>query len=497
MKYAYNPLTKKFDLINFSGAESDGIRLGVIATTEAVTRYVSTTGSDTEGDGTETSPYATPLRAYQDIPRYVRHKCKIFIEAGTYAGGWPSAMDNVFSHDGSLAIFGVGAPVVVRGPYTIDSVSDRGSVGQSINVTGTPWTTDLNIGFFVYVTSGDREGTCQRIFHNTTSQITIATGAVPLEAGDTFSIVVPAVNIEFQDGEGCAVSYHAATHKHWTVNAEGKESRLAFHNISFSLPTPTEDGSDNFLVRGKCGAAGPYFDFCRILVPLYMPYGINRVILEDTNINSEFAPPFDLDYILGGETGIANLANNFWGTEVGLIITDGGNIDQRDVEIWGNVSIESTTVESSVWANGGDSSITATYCSFGAMECYGGRFWGTFYYHVGATGQNSFIAYSSTIQLSSAYFYRGTNAIYSRTNSRFWVEDTECDPTLITASAVSLGPCVTFHHEGALSNFKGASSSGAKAYTLFAPAIDVKSDSWPSNGTGVNDGMGSFIARHD
>ena len=92
---------------------------GSYVTTQDMTLYVDgTLGSDADGDGSVGSPYATVARAYEDIPRYVRHECKILVAAGSYAGGWPTSIAPVFEAAGSLSIVGVGTPTVVSGPWT-------------------------------------------------------------------------------------------------------------------------------------------------------------------------------------------------------------------------------------------------------------------------------------------------------------------------------------------------------------------------------------------
>jgi hypothetical protein len=53
--------------------------------TKNVTVYVSTSGSNTTGDGTSTKPYATINRALQDLPKYLGgYTATINVAAGTY-----------------------------------------------------------------------------------------------------------------------------------------------------------------------------------------------------------------------------------------------------------------------------------------------------------------------------------------------------------------------------------------------------------------------------
>jgi hypothetical protein len=58
---------------------------GIAATTQAITLYVATTGSDTTGTGAVGAPYATLTKALSTLPKVINHMVVINVAAGTYS----------------------------------------------------------------------------------------------------------------------------------------------------------------------------------------------------------------------------------------------------------------------------------------------------------------------------------------------------------------------------------------------------------------------------
>ena len=90
--------------------------------TESVTVYVATTGSDTDGQGTSASPYATIQKAIDSLPKYLdsRH-AQIDIANGTYD---ERVTVDGFS-GGRLTIGVTGRTVTVRGISIMSSAAVR------------------------------------------------------------------------------------------------------------------------------------------------------------------------------------------------------------------------------------------------------------------------------------------------------------------------------------------------------------------------------------
>lgn len=138
------------------------------ATTGAMTIYVATTGNDNTGTGAVGSPYATVERAYADLPKTLKHECKILVEAGNYASGWPKSIAPVFEDDGSLAIVGVGVPAVVSGPWTVTGVADLGTGGQRLTIAaGGLGAVDSLCGQWVMIATGGHPGSAHQVVANT------------------------------------------------------------------------------------------------------------------------------------------------------------------------------------------------------------------------------------------------------------------------------------------------------------------------------------------
>lgn len=164
--------------------------------------YVSSTGSDTTGDGTEALPFATVENALSYVPQILKTRYNIWIENGTYSS-FPAHIKRECVGEGRLMIARNEAPVdVLAGPYTVVTAtySDSGS-NVKISVSGTPFSDDAirsSIGGTVQVRmlTGSAAGFILPVHLNTTSVITALSTVPGITAGDTFKIIEPGVKVK-------------------------------------------------------------------------------------------------------------------------------------------------------------------------------------------------------------------------------------------------------------------------------------------------------------
>jgi hypothetical protein len=467
--------------------------------TEPVTRYVKTTGNDGNDGKSWDNAYASLEKAYEDMPEIRLHECKILIEAGDYTSAFPKLIKSEDRENGSLSIVGVGAPRVVSGPYTIASVTPEGESALVINVSGATWTEDELIGQFILLKSGISIDTANRVIRNTTDTITVCTNLdyYPFIATDTFDLVTPAVKFTLPINKAFSIRYNSDVKNQYNLSDYGSSaSSLVFHNVWIQISNSGDTECESIEVVSN-SISGVYFDFCRIDIPPSL-YGQQFIYLKDTKINSSFYPPLSKDYIVDGETDILNIGTQ-WGTYVGLIVTS-ENSNQRVIIPSGLSSIESTTIEGGIAI-----AILETQSNFygftldiNFIEIYKGSLSLFLSNIAGITiADKALIAFDSNIILESVHFHKGSHAMCFRRSCKVSAENISCDPVNVLVP-ILVGGCNSYTYKGSQATFIGASTQGDKAYRMFAPATDVKSNTWPaSNGLGVNDGLGSFITRCD
>jgi hypothetical protein len=193
MPYKYNPFTGRLDYHN------DPFISDIYgSTTSNMEIYVSPSGSDEIGDGSEGSPYATLNKAHSVIPHEIApdHIVHIHLAAGTY--DQPDIINfdvqGYLHYDGSAAMADYDA-----GPYTIASggfsIVVAYFVGEII-VSGGGLTPNDFQGKFIQFLTGSRAGMITGILSNTATMIRIANwGLATPTDGDTFKIVEPGAEI--------------------------------------------------------------------------------------------------------------------------------------------------------------------------------------------------------------------------------------------------------------------------------------------------------------
>lgn len=231
--------------------------------------YVSPTGSDAVGTGDEDSPYATPTRAFEDVPAVLNHNVHIRLAAGTYTD-FPERLHFSAGPSGQLMLEGTGVEPVVAGPFTITSWNNLGQFGQynEFNVAGAGWTTDQFYGKWLKVTAGTAAGFRFPIYKNTSTQITTI-GAAPGTMTE-FTVVDPPVTIlvdhpiEFICGEQpdrtAACAYNIGAIKFQHTNATfGTYTSFLFSGGNWSIPNV------GFACNGivSMGEVGANFNFPR------------------------------------------------------------------------------------------------------------------------------------------------------------------------------------------------------------------------------------------
>jgi hypothetical protein len=174
-------------------------------TTTDIDIWISTTGSDTTGDGSASTPYATFTRAFREVQDLdLRHKATIHPAAGTYTD-FPQFIRQTVG-PGGLPVIDAShntAPVVA-GPFTVDTVTGEGPVGPfgtslatNIKATGTPgWTANQYYGKFIRCLTGNWAGHLLPVWSNTTDTIRTYYDWQTWAPGDTFEIVSAPVIVD-------------------------------------------------------------------------------------------------------------------------------------------------------------------------------------------------------------------------------------------------------------------------------------------------------------
>lgn len=455
------------------------------ATTGAMTLYVATTGDDNTGTGAVGSPYATVERAFQDLPRYIRHECKILVAAGVYASGWPTTIAPIFEEDGSLAIVGVGTPDVVSGPWTVTGVASLGSGGIRLTIAaGGLGATDSLCGQTVMILTGGHPGNAHQVVANTDTTIDILFNSDAPHNADTFNLVRPAVKMT---AIGCDFRYDSRT-QYGSGGAAWNNCRFVVHNIWLDASTSAV-GMDLFKFGSVTeGYSGFWLDFVTFTGP-GTAYG--TVSLVDTNVG-QWAPHTDA-YILAGATGITNLS--VYG-KPGFTIDGGGDRVLADLYCRGRINLLDGVVKGALWLS--DSILGLANCGAGSIGNYGGSAL-TFSYGtvVGKAGENAIDCEGTDLRLSDVHFLFGLSAIKSRRGSYISLTAVSCDATGITGSAADIGVLCRVRQSGALNSFLGATVARA-AYRFTAPAADIDGAAWlAADGDTATDSRGAFITRGD
>ena len=88
------------------------------ALAEDVTLYVATTGSDTDGDGSQSKPYATIQKAIDELPKWFQgHDVTILVASGVYA----ERLEVRGFHGGTLTLTEFGGEVTISGIIVINT----------------------------------------------------------------------------------------------------------------------------------------------------------------------------------------------------------------------------------------------------------------------------------------------------------------------------------------------------------------------------------------
>lgn len=446
--------------------------------TAALTKYVATTGSDVTGDGTALFPYATVDRAHRDLPKILPCPANIIVAAGDYPGGWPRCIDNVFTQNGSLTIYGKGAPTqkaVHGGPHAVTgSASLAGGCARRVTVgAAVGWVADEFCGYWVRIVTGAHPGRTFPVYGNTTTSICISDGTDSVQVGDTVEIIAPSVKIALEDTVIAYTSRSAAS------TPAGAYSKLTLANLWL-------DGSaspnlwSQFVVQSDLGQYdGPNFDFVRVDVLDWGAYVIKTV--------TAIYPPMDAVYVADCDAGIANLTETLSGPSFSIVNASGRAAQavlQNEGTIYAGAIMGSVTWQgASAFFAGGCAAIADWTERGGDAQC-----WLAGVDAVTPAILNARGSFKIHVEGPCEYAIYGDDQGLIRLHSENY-----CSPTLCAKSAVSVGPMGRLLTKDACANFLGA-LAGQKAY-IFRGNTAVKSDTWPAANTPVDDTRGGLLLR--
>ena len=158
--------------------------------------YVDPAGDDAVGTGLIGAPYATITRAYEDVPKVIKHPVQIHIATGAYSA-FPKLIENVCQDLGQLVFDGIDELTDDEGTLTVNTAVELGTPGFEnpgflVNVAGAAWVVDEHAGKFLRLETGAEAGKILRIWSNTADTLTVLTGyGAGILAAETFIIGTP------------------------------------------------------------------------------------------------------------------------------------------------------------------------------------------------------------------------------------------------------------------------------------------------------------------
>jgi len=237
--------------------------------------YIDTvTGDDNLGNGTVLNPWATIGRAQQILPEYINSNINIFVSAPVANPVfYMYDMNHTFGPDGQLSIQGIDDPVIVDGPYTVNTWTDVGvgmTYAHDINVLAAGWVPNAYTGNFVHVLTGANAGRIFAIKENQLNDLAIPYTLFPMASGDTFEIVTPGTNIVL------AFQYFRAA---FNAPQNEQNARFILANLNFWALAPEFSGQPScdmwfaFVNMVDCSYTGNSIN-CN----LYAPYNAAEIV---------------------------------------------------------------------------------------------------------------------------------------------------------------------------------------------------------------------------
>jgi len=454
----------------------------VDTTTAPMSRYVATTGSDVSGKGTAAIPYASVVRAMQDIPPRIAHPVNIYIASGSYGGGtFPRHIDNTLIDDGSLSIFGVGAPTrkaVTGGPHTVASVVDIEEMARRITVAGAVWAVDEFCGYWVRIITGGHPGQTFPVYGNGTNTICVdRVNPGTIHNGDTIELIAPSTKITIDTELDLFYDLHSLAGD--PANPPGV-SHLTLANLWLDATASTNVFAQLSL-HGIGLSNGPNLEFVRFDAQAW------GVVVEDIHPNC--LQPIDDTFVAACGSGIANLGA--YGETPGLSLTSAGLRADLLVTMYGD-NVLTAAVSGQVESTSGG------YCKFmgGAASFKSWVYVGDVYAWLsGVSNAKPGVHILGGVWTLNTSIERDCNyAIDTDGGAIVRIHgDLQCSATLCALSAVRIGPMCKVTSDHALGGFLGA-TVGQQAY-IFKMNVAVKSATWPVAGTYVTDTKGGEFLR--
>jgi len=170
-------------------------------TTKNISFYVSPSGSDTTGTGSQSNPFGSLDFLEYLLKKYkkIYHEIRINIFAGTYTS-FPNIdlSDHQILGNGRIILdASMNTFPIIEGPYTINLFSGATPntglglpIANDISTTVAPgWVLNEHCGHWVHFTSGACKGLCYAIFSNTNSTLRVSMDWYGASPGDIFEIV--------------------------------------------------------------------------------------------------------------------------------------------------------------------------------------------------------------------------------------------------------------------------------------------------------------------
>lgn len=248
-------------------------------------------GSDTDGAGTVTKPWAS-LWFLNTLPRKIDHNYRVLLVSSVSTLN-DVVLDFDFGPNGSFSFIGVGAPTTVAGPFTIATTGNIGAdAGRFVQATA-PIGADPSNNFLM-MTSGVASGKVSGI-HSLLAADTVSMMEGPLALaapGDTMNIVRPTVKLTVKDLI-CSCRNDAA---YTSIVNDG--ARINFVNLQLEISNSANNKINSMVIDNTCAQAMSF-------VQVIPPDNGNARIKSDLNTQN----PTDLLVASLSGSGILNISD--------------------------------------------------------------------------------------------------------------------------------------------------------------------------------------------
>lgn len=431
------------------------------------------TGSDINGLGNSTTPFATVGRALEDLENTViKHRVRILVAnpstPATYTyteSEW--FLNHEISGDGSLAIIGVSVPEVAFATEALTAVSALGTGGlyQTAGLAG--WGVNQWQGTWANPVDGPADKWAYPILHNTATVLTGGIyGTLPL-VGNSIQGIRPAIKVNLN-------SLKIKTRCENRARTNALKSPVAIVNLELRM----NGSSDRIAVFDIDGdEQNIWLDFLSVR---FADGNFDDIKIKRAYVN--FYEPRDTGIGLASLTSIAN---------IGVLGDNAGVSFHRETKglassvmafIDGSY-VTHLTIPEYIYHRGTYPGTFLENCAFSGVLCYTGTYIETKENYLSNDGAAAYIYEMCKAKIRGDFIRAGLKCVVADQVSLFIGDAAQCD-VAIAGYGLQAGAGTHCVIDGTLAAFVG--TSGAVQFTAPNPDVVV---AWPAAGAQNDDGL--------